>query len=107
MNAVERVIVIIELFVALIGCWWFVVLYTVTWPWWKNDVGRHLVAFSASLGLVLTYYALRIFWPRLPGVGITTVVLFGTLTGVIVWRLVLFLRIRRELRRQRRAERTD
>lgn len=104
MSAAERVIIYVELIIALIGCWGFVIMYTRTWEWWKNEIGRHLVSFSGSLGLLLLFYAIRIFWRDMPARGIITIILFGVLTSVIMWRLLLFLRIRRELRQKQKLE---
>lgn len=76
-----------------LGCWLFVFLYHRAYRWWRNEFGRHLVAFSASLGLFLTYYCVLAVWPSMPWrVGIRTA-LFTLFALVIVWRLVLFGRV--------------
>jgi hypothetical protein len=100
-NVTERTIVTVELVIALLGCWSFVVLYTRTWAWWRNDVGRHLVAFSSALGLLLAFYVLRLVWRDMPGTGLITVILMTLLTVVILWRLLLFIRIKRDVQRDR------
>jgi hypothetical protein len=83
------------LLISAAGCWLFVVLYHRAYRWWTNEFGRHLVAFSACLGLFLTYYVVLAFWPEMPywlRLWLRTG-LFTLLTGVIVWRLVLFGRV--------------
>lgn len=77
------------------GCWLFVVLYHRAYRWWTNEFGRHLVSFSASLGLFLSYYVVLAAWPGMPD-GLRLWLrtgLFTLLTAVIVWRLVLFGRV--------------
>lgn len=93
------------LVVCTVGCWAFVVLYHRAYRWWTNDFGRHLVAFSACLGLFLTYYLVLAFWPEMPArVGIRTG-LFTLLTVVVVWRLVLFGRVHLAQQREGRQAR--
>jgi hypothetical protein len=87
----------------LIGCLTFIVLYTTTWPWWQNDMGRYTVAFSGSLFLFMLYYVLRIL-KILPQSVVLQFALFVILVGVTYWQLVLFIRIRREQRRQKRRD---
>jgi hypothetical protein len=92
---------------SLVGCWAFVILYTRTWPWWRNEMGRYIVAFSGSLGLFMFYYTLRIFIGEIPAQVWIVLSLFIVLTVVIWWQLILFIRIRREQRRQKALEAVD
>ena len=88
------------LVIACAGCWLFVVLYHRAYKWWNNEFGRHLVSFSACLGLFLTYYLVLAFWPGMPWrTGIRTG-LFTLLTAAVVWRLVLFGRVNLAQRRE-------
>lgn len=93
--------------IALVGCWSFVFMYTRTWPWWRNEMGRYTVSFSTCLGLFMLYYTIRIIWPNLPGRTLIVTVLFVLLDVIIVWQLVLFIRIRVEQRRARRLQRKE
>lgn len=94
-----RIYTLALLVVCVAACWAFVALYSKSFPWWRNQFGSHLVAFSTCLGLFLSYYLVLAFWPQMPWrVGIRTA-LFTLLTVVIVWRLVLFWRINRDERR--------
>jgi hypothetical protein len=97
-----RLVFYVLIVVALVGCWTFVFIYTRTWPWWRTEVGRYTIAFSACLGTFMLYYTVRIFWPELPGAPWIALGLFVMLDVVIIWQLVLFLRIRREQRKLKR-----
>jgi hypothetical protein len=99
-TTVFTVLIIVE----LVSCGVFILLYTRTWPWWRNEMGRYTVAFSSCLFLFMLYYVLRTV-KLLPQSIWIQLFLFVTLVGVTLWQLVLFLRIRREQRRQRRHAR--
>lgn len=90
-----RVVMYVLLGVGDLGCWGFVLLYTRTYKWWKNQFGQHLVAFSACLGLFLTYFTARLFWPEMPWRMPIVMSLFVLLDVAIVWRVVLFWRFKK------------
>lgn len=96
-----RIYAYVLLGVGIFGCWAFVALYTKKYRWWTDPFGQHLVAFSACLGLFLTYYGVLVVWPDMPGRGAVRLALFTLLTVVIVWRLVLFGRFTRAKERER------
>lgn len=79
----------------LIGCWAFVIRYMRRYDWWATEFGRHLIALSSCLGLFMTFYAVLAVFPRLPGAAAIRLILFTVLVAVILWRLVLFERIKR------------
>lgn len=97
-----KIYALVLLAIGLLGCWAFVYRYVRTYKWWNNEFGRHLIAFSSCLGAFLTFYAVMAVWPELPGRGAIRLVLFTALVAVIVWRLVLFERIKRAEDRVRR-----
>ena len=99
-TAIFSILIVVE----LIGCFVFIVLYTRTWPWWRNEMGRYTVAFSSCLFLFMFYYVLRIL-KLLPQSVVAQLALFVTLVIITYWQLVLFIRIRREQRRQKRLTR--
>jgi membrane protein implicated in regulation of membrane protease activity len=103
-SPIWSVVFTILIVVELVGCGLFVGLYTRTWPWWRNEMGRYTVAFSSCLLLFMLYYVLRSL-KLLPQSIWVQLFLFITLVGVTYWQLILFLRIRREQRRQRRQAR--
>lgn len=95
-----QIYALVMLGVGIVGCWAFVYRYVRTYRWWRNEFGRHLVAFSASLGLLLTYVGVLWVYPDLPGRNVIRLVLFSSLIAVIVWRLVLFERVKRAEKRE-------
>jgi len=78
---------------AALACWSFVTLYTVHYRWWRNQFGRYLVAFSASLGALMTHIFVYSIWPDIPFRVQVRTVLFLTLVFVIVHQLMLFVRV--------------
>lgn len=107
MTPIVRALFNVLVVMSLVGTWTFVILYTRTWPWWRNEMARYTVSFSSCLGLFMTYYTLRIFVDEVP---FAIWILFGLLTiltVIIWWQLVLFLRIRYEQRRLRRVKRAQ
>lgn len=103
MTPLIRVIFNVLIVLSLVGTWTFIVLYTRTWPWWRNEVARYTVTFSGCLGLFMLYYTLRIFivsWSIQIQVAIL-LALFTVLTVTIWWQLLLFIRVKREKRKLR------
>jgi len=72
--------------------WAFVGLYGWLRPWYQSELGRHVIAFSASVGLFFTLYLILAIWPEFPGRSIIRLVLLVLLVSVCVWRLVIFLK---------------
>lgn len=83
------------LVLGIVGCWLFVYRYARTYRWWKNEFGRHLIAFSSCLGQFLTFYGVVAVFPDLPFKDAIRLILFTELVAVILWRLALFERIKR------------
>lgn len=83
----------------VVGCWGFLIRYTATYDWWRNEEGAHIAGFSGALGLFLTFYAVVAVWPSLPARGAIRIVLFVLLVSVIWWRWLLFERTRFHRRR--------
>lgn len=79
---------------------WFLGRYMTKLPWAQTEEGRHLVAFSASVGAFFVLYLLLAVWPTLPG---RSVIRFTLLTALIVncwWRVWLLEKHLRERRQQ-------
>jgi hypothetical protein len=94
---------LIDLVVGTIAGWSFLVLYTKRYDWYRDEVGRHLVAFSGVATLFYTLYLGRtvaaIFTTgfNAPGEAVTgfnifRFFLFTAFTIVMVWRLVIFIK---------------
>lgn len=90
-----KIYALVLLALGIVGCWAFVYRYARTYRWWGNEFGRHLVAFSSCLGLFLSYYAVVVVFPNMPGKDAIRLTLFTILVVVILWRLLLFERIKR------------
>ncbi|MCT2279314.1 putative phage holin [Micromonospora chalcea] len=76
-------------------CGYFVVTYH--WltggDWRRNPGGRHLMEFTANLGLLLGLIVLARFWPDYPGRDALTLLVFGGLVAQVLWRIVLLHRV--------------
>ena len=107
LSTAYRVLVYVLLGEGIVACWVFVALYSFSYRWWRNSVGRHLVALSACLGAFLTYYGLLVFWPDMPGRDVIRGVLFVTLIVVINQRLWVFGRYDLARRREQRRRGED
>lgn len=83
--------------VGALGCLWFVLRYHLLTggDWRHNPAGRHLMAFTANLGVLLGLIVVNRLSGDYPGRVIVTMVLFAALVGQIVWRLVLLERAQR------------
>lgn len=79
-------------------CWYFVVAYHVLTggDWRHNRGGQHVMAFTASLGLLMTLAAAGRVWPDYPGREVVVPAVFATLIGQLVWRCVLLHREQRD-----------
>ncbi|HEY6278719.1 MAG TPA: hypothetical protein VIX86_20595 [Streptosporangiaceae bacterium] len=77
----------------------FIAVYTYLAPWWRNEIGRTLVVKDVILALLLLPSVLSLFLDlnRFTSrvVAWVDVVLFAAMTPVMVWRTVVFARIRR------------
>lgn len=74
----------------------FVVLYHLSAPWWRSAEGRHLMSFTASLALMLSWVSYRITVTT-PGPlplsdEIVRTVVYALIAGLLLWRLALLWR---------------
>ena len=75
----------------------WIALYTRLAPWWRNPIGRTLVAKTALIALLFIPTALGLFF-RLSArdsltVGWVDVALIGLVTPVMLWRCAVWLRL--------------
>lgn len=77
-----------------IGCWYFVAAYWVTTrgDWMRSPAGRHIMQFTANLGLLMSLIAIARFWPDYPGREVIVLVAFAALVLQVWWRIVLMHR---------------
>jgi hypothetical protein len=79
-------------FCSLIG---WIVLYSVLAPWWKNPIGRTLVAKTLLVAAILVPSLLGLFFPTMNEVAAewTDLVLISLITPVMIWRSAVWLRL--------------
>lgn len=77
-----------------VGCWYFVAVYwwTTRGDWLRTPAGRHIMQFTANLGVLMTLIVVARIWPLYPGRLVVTPVAFGALVVQIWWRIVLMHR---------------
>lgn len=85
----------LELIVAVVGAFAFVVLYTRQAPWWRSEVGRWLVTYPLALGLLLVNGVVGRIAGDYPGRQAVNLSLFAVVAGSTVWSCTMLLRIRR------------
>lgn len=80
------------------GCWYFVVAFwlTTAGDWRHNRGGRHVMLFTADLGLLMTLIVAARIWPDYPGREVVTLAAFALLVVQIVYRCVLLHRAQHE-----------
>ena len=92
-------------FVSLAG---WIALYTALAPWYRNPIGRTLVAKTALVAAMFVPTTLSLFWhlSRKDSylVGWIDVALIGLVTPVMVWRSVVWVKLHRAGRLPRNGE---
>ena|SRR5215475_13375350 len=90
----------VTLIAAAVSIGTFIATYSMWAPWWRNPIGRTIVIKDILLVLVLVPSILSLFFAfnRLTShiAAWVDVALFGALTPVMLWRVVVFHRIHRE-----------
>lgn len=89
-------IVLIAAEASIIG---FVAVYTGLAPWWRNSLGRSIVAFALLIASEVLIVILSLFlnFNRLTShvAGWLQIAIFALVTPVMIWRALAFIRIRR------------
>lgn len=87
----------VETIVAFCAAVAFIALYSAIAPWWRSPLGRNLVALDASISLTLLpsvlHHALGVSSADTPAFAWFTVLAFGFVPVVIVWRAWILCRI--------------
>lgn len=76
----------------------FVVTYWVKARWWESSTGRHVMTFSAAVGLLGLYTVAVTLWPTggvATALRVVRVVLLLGLAGLLVQRTVMVIRAQR------------
>lgn len=97
---------IVLLLLGLIALWWFIVRYMLKVRWWLAEESAHLFHFTLVLALFYTFYVVRLVLPDFDAAGVLRLVLLTYLTGVAIWRTVLFERTYRVLAQRGRRRDT-
>lgn len=79
------------------GCWYFVAAYwaTTRGDWHRTSGGRHIMQFTANLGVLMSIIVVARLWPYYPGRQVITLVAFAALVVQVWWRIVLMHRAQR------------
>src|SRR2546423_726766 len=85
------------------GSWFFIYRYMRTYRWWSTALGRHMIAFSAIVGAWFTYIPIVLIWPQIPGRNAIGTVLIVVLVLTVWWRVWMFERLRRAVRKENRT----
>lgn len=64
--------------------------------WRRSEMGRHLMAFSLAVGYALLALLLRVALGDYPGRALVNFSSIFALVGVVWWRSVLYLRLRKQ-----------
>ncbi|TXS39703.1 hypothetical protein EAO77_36160 [Streptomyces sp. t39] len=65
----------------------FILVYGLTAPWWRSPIGRHMMAFSAAIGLLCLYTVLITVWSE----GLPATLLRSARVGLLIAIGVLLL----------------
>lgn len=88
-----------------VGCWYFVVAYwaLTRGDWHRTAAGRHVMQFTANLGVLFSLIVLARLWPDYIGRPVITLVAFAALVAQLMWRIVLMHRAQRQKSARTRA----
>lgn len=76
---------------------WFVLQYTLTSPWWRDPVGRTVIAKDGALLVLLVPSCLLLVWPQLFTMAERAAIELASLALITVfmaWRSVVWWRIK-------------
>lgn len=83
----------------------FVVAYSLLAPWSRSETGRHLMSFTAAIGLLGLYTVCITAWPSGGAAAVlrvARVVLLVAVAGLLVQRTRMLIRAQRKPRRKDR-----
>lgn len=84
--------------VGVLGVGWFIVRYSLEAPWWRGEVGWHLVTFTGALGLLMANGLAFRLAGDYPGRQAANLVLFAVIVASVWWRVALLHRVTRRKR---------
>lgn len=90
-----------SIWIALIGLVWsmvaghvFIIRYAITQPWYRDPVGRHMMAFMGGMTLILDLTAVAYFYPALPWRSEMRIFVWTLLPFLFTWRTVILFRVK-------------
>lgn len=78
--------------------WAFCVIYHVKAPWWRSEIGRHVMTYSAVVAAVLTLSVVRMLGGaslETPWFQLVRLFVFAGVPVAIAWRIAILLRLQR------------
>lgn len=91
----------IAMWVVVVSSWGFVFTYGFTAPWYRSEMGWHLMSFAVLIGLVFTWIAVRWFLRAAPPPEpISRFVIYGAVAAMTTWRWSIMLRAQRRGKRK-------
>lgn len=100
-----KVVGIALVMVSAVLAWAFCVGYHLSARWWRSEAGRHVMTFTAALGVVLSLWSVgALLSPeRGPWWDVVRLIAFTGVPASLAWRLWMLwrLQIRPGLRRER------
>lgn len=79
----------------------FPIWYHLRLRWRDSEMGRHVMGYSVVVAFLYLTSIMRITWPGMPLQRIITLALAAGMCFVVWWRVVVFVHIYRQTRRQR------
>lgn len=84
--------------------WVFIVQYHLMAPWWRSEIGRQMMTYSAVVAVLLTLSTVRIAGGAgvdTPWFAVVRLVVFAGVPIAIGWRIAILWRAQRRGRRRR------
>lgn len=78
----------------------FPLWYHLRMRWQNSEMGRHVMGYSVVVAFLYLQALVGIWWPVYPGQKYAALLLEVLLLVVIWWRVIVFVRIRRRVKRE-------
>lgn len=82
----------------------FPVWYHLRLRWRQSEMGRHVMSYSSVVAFLYLQALVSVWWPAYPGKIYVNILLAVLLMIVIWWRVIVFVRIRRQMRQDHPLE---
>ena len=78
----------------------FPIWYHLRMRWQNSEMGRHVMGYSVVVAFLYFQAVVGIWWPTYPGQKYAGLLLASLMMIVIWWRVIVFGRIRRRMKRE-------